>query len=383
MVLILHLDSIPGVPGVVALAKDPFDHRDQGLRGQHRHGRTGDLRFGRSEPTGDLFHRRPVRGTFRHQRVNELVQASQARLIGFVGEPCLESRAAARIPRVLCESFPILEVPAADDLLARGEEMKEGPQGESVRRGAHALLAADLLRRRVLRRADEGARPCDAGCRPNAAPDSRDPEVGEADNRRLRIVVFQEHVAGFEVPVNDARVVDDKQGQRELPSDRRRRHGAEWPLLPHETLYGAAFHVAGDEVVVRPPNEVHRAERDDVGMIEELQHLRFDREALGQGTALAVGMQHLGRDPLLVLPVPALVGDAGRPRTEHGVYVITIIDRLAQAQVLRPTGGRAGSCAGPPRATRRILDTEALQAAAAVTHQAPSMTATGQARGTA
>jgi hypothetical protein len=178
-----------------------------------------------------------------------------------------------------------------------GEHLEEHhPERVHVRRRRHAL-AANLLRRHVLRRTHKQPRLREGllGVFVGALEQA---EVKQLDEVRVVVVAHEVDVGGLEVAVDDPVAVGLAQGPGGLQEDVQGAGGLEGPFGAQEPVEGAALqvlhghevHVVGLAVVVEGDGVGVGELRDEGGFLEEaLVKLRVV-------VALVVGLEHLEGD---------------------------------------------------------------------------------------
>jgi hypothetical protein len=150
-----------------------------------------------------------------HQRVDDLVEVGQV-VVG--AHELRQARPFGRIPRPRAERLPVQDLLPAVQRRSAGGVVQQGAQRERVCGRSYGALAAPLLGRGVLGRADERPRPRQPGHRPGLAEHAGDAEVAQAHHRRVAVGDFQQHVAGLEVAVDDAAGVHVVERQAQLPA---------------------------------------------------------------------------------------------------------------------------------------------------------------------
>ena len=122
------------------------------------------------------------------------------------------------------------------------------------------LLALDLLRRDVRRRAERQA---GIEARRLLGQPAREPEVGEVDV----LALVEEHVRGLHVTVDQARLVGGVERGGDLRADLIARRRVELPLVGKELLQITAVGEAHDEVQLAV-DLARVVDRDDIRMLE-------------------------------------------------------------------------------------------------------------------
>ena len=142
-------------------------------------------------------------------------------------------------------------------------------------------------------------------------------EAGQAEISDLRLVARrQQHVAGFQVAVDDAALVGQVHGAGQALDQAHRPAGL--------------LRLAGQPVAERPTlHHLHRKERpavhlaqiehlDDVGMVQGGDGLSLGAETSdGVGVALPVRQQHLDRDQAVEAQLPGAIHDAHGPHSQR------------------------------------------------------------------
>ncbi len=209
------------------------------------------------------------------------------------------------------------------------------------------LLAADLLRRHVGRRADHLPRRRQVGV---ADDQLADPEVGHLRRERLG----EEDVRGLHVAVDDAALVRVRQARRDLADDADPVVELERLALAEALREAAARHVLHREVKrslvladVEDRDDVRGLEAPrDAGLLQE-PRLRFvDVER----RARSVEADRLQRDLALDLRIAREIDETHRAPAERAQDLIAADAARAHLGVFNP---RDSSCPGIPRYSLR------------------------------
>ncbi len=179
---------------------------------------------------------------------------------------------------------------------ARDEFVEQAAGGVDVRASIDRL-AAGLLRRQVLRGAD------DVGClrhgRGIVGERTRDAEVHHLDRAGLG----DHHIGRFDVAVHDAVVVTEVQRPADVGDDLHRAAGRQVSLGPEDVAQRAPFDVLHDDIghrgalVAVAVTVTGVIDRDDRRMVQAGRGLSLTTKAVQEGrVAGKVGAQHLDRD---------------------------------------------------------------------------------------
>ena len=166
-------------------------------------------------------------------------------------------------------------------------------------------------------------------------------QPGEAEVHQLHLPVARHHdVVGFDVAVDDARLVRHAEGARDLERD----HGADFrpqelALFDELAKRGPVDQLGGD-VLDRRGGAGEAVDVDDVGVLKLRGGAGLTDEALAVvGRARDVLVQDLERD----LPLQARVArsvDRGHPAVPELVEELVVVDALHAAQVAPRGAGR-------------------------------------------
>ena len=184
------------------------------------------------------------------------------------------------------------------------------PGGEDIRATVRGL-SEDLLRRHVVRCADDVADPC--GLRGLAAFDTADAEVRHLD----RVCIADQHdVAGLDVAMHDALLVREAQGRRQLRADgdglRQRQLRIALEPLRERHAVDELHRDVGQAVLFTDV-----VDGDDIGMRERPGALGLANEPDPVVlVARQFGLQNLDRDGAIDFRVVRLVHRGHRPRPE-------------------------------------------------------------------
>jgi hypothetical protein len=233
-----------------------------------------------------------------------------------------------------------------------GEHADRVLGGEHLRAGEHVvherahrieiaarvdLVAADLLRRHEVRRADDLGALGDRGRRLILLWRA---ELGEAEVEHLREVAAvgrarDQHVLRLEIAVHDAEVVRFGERAADLVEQRRRARPRQRAVAAHDLAEILAAHVLHDQVqrALRLPEveDLHR-----VRVVEARHRVRLALEAADHFRIVGeIGVQDLHRRDLAHALVLDLVDDAHAAAADQIRDLVAAVDDLAHPRAVR------------------------------------------------